>query len=119
MKQTIAVKSTENLRAQKQINRIEKEKSNLKIELQNAMVSLQHKCSELAEKELERQTLYRALSDEEKKCTQMEKKVEGIQNEKDHLSAELVKKIDKIKEWEEKRELMRVALDRGKSIHLL
>lgn len=113
LKQTIAVKNTENARAQKQIDRIEKEKSTLKIELQNATVSYQHIRTELAEREHECRSLYRALTDEEKKCSQMEKKVDGMQNEKDHIGSELVKKTDENRVWEEKRELMKVALDRG------
>lgn len=103
----------ETVRASKQIDRIEKEKSTLKIDLQNAMVTVQHTRTELAEKEHECRNLSRALADEEKKRTQMEKKVEAMQNEKDHLSAELVKKTDEIRLWEDKRELMTVALDRG------
>lgn len=103
----------ETVRAAKQIDRIEKEKSTLKIDLQSVTVAVQHTRTELAEKEHECRNLYRALADEEKKSTQMEKKVEAMQNEKDLLSAELVKKNDEIKIWEQKRELMITALDRG------
>lgn len=113
LKQTIAAKNTENARAQKQIDKIEKERNTLKIELQNANVSLQHIRSELAEKEHEFRCLYRSLTDEEEKRSKMEKKFEGMQNEKDRLSAELVKTIEANEVWKEKRELMIVALDRG------
>lgn len=103
----------ETVRASKQIDRIEKEKSTLKIELQNAIVSVQHIRTELAEKEHECRNLCRALTDEEKRRTQMEKKAELMQNEKDHLSSELVKKTAEINLWQEKREVMITALDRG------
>lgn len=113
LKQTIAAKMTETIRLTKQIDKIEKEKNTLKIELQNATVCVQHIRTELTEKEHECRSLYRALSDQEKKCTQLTQKVESIQNDKDLLGAELVKKNEEINTWKDKRELMRNALDRG------
>lgn len=113
LKQTIAAKTTELVRASKQIDKIEKEKSTLKLELQNATVCVQHTRTELAEKEHECRSLCRAYADQEKKSTQMVQKIDGIQNEKDHLGAEIMKKNEEIKTFEEKRELMKVALDRG------
>lgn len=85
----------------------------MKLDLQSAAVSVQHIRTELAEKEHECRSMSRALKDEEKKSTQLEKRVEGIQNEKDQLSAEMMKKNEEINLFEEKRELMKYALDRG------
>lgn len=119
MKQVIAAKNTENFRASKQIDRIEKEKNTLKLELQSATVALQHARTELNEKEHECRNLYRALADEEKKCAQMTQKVEAIQNEKDHLNAEFVKKKGELEILEEKHELMTLALDRGENHNLI
>lgn len=115
LKQIIASKNTENARSLKQIDRIEKEKCTLKLELQNANVALQHTRSELAEKEHECRNLYRTLADEEKKCAQVTQKLDGIQNEKDHLNAELVKQKDELGLMAEKCELMKIALDRGEA----
>lgn len=86
----------------------------MKLELQNANVALQHTRTELAEKEHECRNLYRTLADEEKKCVQVTQKLDGVQNEKDNLNAELVKKKDELNVMVEKRELMKIALDRGK-----
>lgn len=113
MKQTIVAKTTETVRLTKQIDKIEKEKNTLKIELQNATVCVQHTRTELTEREHECRSLHRALADQEKKSTQLAQRVDGIQNEKDQLGAELVKKNDEINTWKDKRELMQVALDRG------
>lgn len=85
----------------------------MKIELQNATVAAQHTRTELAEKEHECRQLYRTLADEEKKCTKTEKKVEGIQNEKDLMGADIVKKDEEISLLNDKLQLMRTALDRG------
>lgn len=115
LKQVIAAKSSDNSRAIKQIDRIEKEKNTLKLEVQNATVALQHARSEVNEKEHECRNLYRALADEEKKCAQMTQKVDAVQNEKDHLNAELVKKKEELESMEEKHELVILELDRGKS----
>lgn len=113
MKQTISLKDTENLRATKQIDKIEKEKSSLKLELQSAMVAVQHARTELAEKEHECRQVYRALADKEKTCTKTEKRVEGVQNEKDQIGTEIVKKKNEIELMKEKVQLMQRASDRG------
>lgn len=113
MKQTISLKDAEKIRAMKQIDKIEKEKSSLKLELQSAVVAVQHARSELAEKEHECRQLHRALVDEEKKCTKTEKRVDGVQNEKDQIGTEIVKKTGEIESMKEKVQLMQRALDRG------
>lgn len=113
MKQTISLKDTENKRAMKRIDKIEKEKSSLKLELQSAVVAAQHARTELAEKEHECRQMYRALIDEEKKCTKTVKRVEGVQNEKDQIGTEIVKKNEEIELMKEKMHLMQRALDQG------
>lgn len=115
MKQTISLKDTEHIRVMKHIDKIDKEKNSMKLELQNATVAAQHARSELAEKEHECRQLYRALSDEERKCTKTEKRVEGVQNEKDQIGTEMVKKTGEIESMKEKVQLMQRALDRGMS----
>lgn len=114
MKQTIAIKNTEHVRATKQIDKIEKEKSALKHELQSATVAVQHARTELAEREHECRQLYRAVAEEERKCTKSVKKVDGVVNEKDILGAEMVKKKQEISLLKDKRALALRALDRGK-----
>lgn len=97
----------------KQIDKIEKEKSSLKLELQSAMMAVQHTRSELAEKEHECRQLHRALAEEEKKCMKTEKRVDGVQNEKDQIGSEILKKREEIEAMKEKVQLMQRALDRG------
>lgn len=104
------------MRAMKQIDKIEKEKSSLKLELQSAVVAVQHARSELAEKEHECRQLHRALADEEKKCTKTEKRVDGVQNEKDQIGGEIVKKKGELETMKEKVQLMQRALDRGMNV---
>lgn len=118
LKQTIAAKTTETGRLTKQIDKIEKEKSTLKIELQNATVCVQHIRTELAEKEHECRSLQRALADEEKNANTLAQKVEGIQNEKDHVGAELATRDTECNRWKDKRDLMQCALDRGMPLFL-
>lgn len=101
------------MRAVKQIDRIEKEKSSMKLELQSAVVAVQHARTELAEREHECRQLHRALIDEEKKCTKSEKRVDGVQNEKDQIGTAIVKKTEEIDMMREKVQLMQRALDRG------
>lgn len=53
---------SELLRANKQIDKMEKEKITLKLEIQNTNVTLQHTRSELKEKKIENERLYKTLS---------------------------------------------------------
>lgn len=103
----------------KQIDKIEKEKSTLKHELQSATVAVQHSRTELAEKQHECRQLYRALSDEEKKFTNTKKKVDGVMNEKDQIGAEIVKRNEEIEMLTDKRDLTLRALDQGMNYNCL
>lgn len=113
LKHTINAKSTENIRATKRIDKLEKEKSTLKIDLQNANVDVQHIHSELTEKGHECNSMYRSLIDAEKRIVQMQQKLEAIQNEKDQIGTEMVKRNDELRILNEKLYIMQTALDRG------
>lgn len=106
-------KNTENIRTTKRIDKLEKEKATLKIELQNENVNIQHIHSELTEKSHACNSLYRSLIDAEKKIAQMQQKLEAMQNEKDQCGAEMVKRCDELRILNEKLQIMQTALDRG------
>lgn len=116
LKQTINAKNTETIRASKRIDKLEKEKATMKIDLQNATVDVQHIHSELAEKEHECRSLMRSLMDTEKKCAQIQQRLEAMQNEKDQLGTEMVKRNDELRIAFEKLQIMQTALDRGINI---
>lgn len=110
---TINTKNTEHIRATKRIDKLEKEKATLKIDLQNANVDVQHIYSELTEKGHALNSMYRSLMDAEKKLAQMQQKLEAMQNEKDQIGAEMVKRNDELRILNEKLEIMQTALYRG------
>lgn len=56
------MKEAELIRAGKQIDKLEKEKTALKLEIQSTNVILQHVRTELKEKKLENEALYKTLS---------------------------------------------------------
>lgn len=113
LKHTINAKNTENIRATKRIDKLEKEKATLKIDLQNANVNVQHIHSELTETGHASNSMYRSLMDAEKKIAQMQRKLEAMQNEKDQIGAEMVKRNDELRILNEKLHIMQTALDRG------
>lgn len=117
MKQTISDKNTEIFRSGKQIDKMEKEKSSMRNDLKNATVSVQHIRTELTEKEHECMTLFKSMTDEEKRCSRLEQKLEALQNEKDQIGAELVKRNDELRILNEKLQVMQTALDRGKYVY--
>lgn len=62
MKENVVQKEGELLRAEKNIEKIEKEKQAIKVEIENTLVILQHTRSELKEKKNENERLYNTLS---------------------------------------------------------
>lgn len=113
LKHTINAKKTENTRATKRIDKLEKEKATLKCDLQNLNVDVQHIHSELTEKGHACNSMYRSLMDAEKKIAQMQQKLEAMQNEKDQIGAEMVKRNNEQRILYEKLQIMQTALDRG------
>lgn len=112
--QSLGSKDAEIFRGNKQVDKLEKEKSSLKTEIQNITVGIQHIRTELAEKEHECMALYKSLADAEKKTTRATQQLEALQKEKDALGIELVKRNDEIQNLNEKLKLMQAALDRGR-----
>lgn len=118
LKHTISVKTTQNLRLTKRIDKIEKEKATMKIDLQNANVDVQHMHGTLNEKEHECRSLYRSVMDAEKTNAQFHQKLDAMQNEKDQLGAEMIKRNEDLRILNEKLQIMQTALDRGMNNHL-
>lgn len=113
LKQIIGAKSAGNARAMRRIDRIEKEKSTMKCEVLKGKVAVQHIRSEYIEKEHERKSLCRSLSEKENQSVQMLQKLEIIQNEKDRIDAKLVKRNLEQSILQEKLDVMQACLDRG------
>lgn len=111
--QFLGSKDAEIFRGNKQVDKLEKEKSSLKTEIQNITVGIQHIRTELAEKEHECMSLYKSLADADRKSTRASQQLEALQKEKDTAGFELVKRNDEIRNLNEKLKLMQAALDRG------
>lgn len=62
LKEDVSVKETELVHAQKRIDKLEKDKIALKLEIQNTKIILQHTRTELKEKKIENERLYKTLS---------------------------------------------------------
>lgn len=101
------------MRANKLIDKLEKEKVIMKSDVQNVAVGLQHIRTELAEKELECSAVYKALEVERKQSLRLNQCLETLQKEKDLLGVELMKKNDEIRHTNEKLDIMQIALDRS------
>lgn len=99
----------------RRIDRIEKEKSTIKSELLKGKVAVQHIRSEFIEKEHERKSLSRSLSEKENQYSLMTQKLDASQSEKDRIDEKLVKRNMQISILQEKLDVMQAALDRGKT----
>lgn len=109
-------KEAEIFRAGKQIDKLEKEKSILKTEIQNITVAMQHVKTEMAEKSVENTGLYKSLADNEQKFIRLNKLLEATQQKRDLMEAQLFKSNDKIEFMKEKQQIIQMALDRGKHV---
>lgn len=106
-------KASEIYRIGKQIDRLEKDKSVLRNDIQNIMVNMQHMKTELAEKCAENTGLYKTLADNEKQFIRLNKQLEGTQQRKDLMEAQLFNRTDQILNLNEKQQIMQMALERG------
>lgn len=113
MKEDISVKDAELVRAGKQIDKLEKEKIAYKLEIQNTNIILQHTRTELKEKKMENERLYKTLSDDEMKLMKLHKQLENTQNEKDLIGTQMIRRNDEIGLLNEKMHIIQMALDRG------
>lgn len=113
LKELIETKAAALNRANKQIDKIEKEKSVLRSDVQNLTVSMQHMRTEVEEKSHEINALLKSFNDAEKKSEKLSKQLEAIQKEKDLTGFELVKRNEDVGNLNEKLSIMQIALDRG------
>lgn len=115
LKEDIAVKEMELLRAEKTIDKQEKEKQELKLEVQNTLVILQHTRTELKEKKVENERLYNTLSEDEMCLMKLRKQLDNALNEKDLIGIQMIRRNDEIGLLNEKLHIIQMALDRGES----
>lgn len=101
------------IRAKKQLDKIEKDKSVLRNEIQNFTVAMQHIRTELEEKNHEINTLLKTNNNAEQKNEKLSKQLEALQKEKDLTGFELVKRNEDVGNLNEKLAIMQIALDRG------
>lgn len=113
LKEDVAVKEAELVRANKQIDKLEKDKIALKLEIQNTNIILQHTRTELKEKKIENERLYKTLSDDEIKLLKLRKDLDNTTNEKDLIGTQMIRRNDEIGLLNEKINIIQMALDRG------
>lgn len=113
LKEIIESKASALNRTNKQIDKIEKDKSILRSDFQNLTVSMQHMKTEVEEKNHEINALLKSFNDAEKKIEKLTKQLEAIKKEKDLTGFALVKCNEDVGNLNEKLSIMQIALDRG------
>nr|XP_029713268.1 cilia- and flagella-associated protein 58-like [Aedes albopictus] len=115
LKDDNASKVAELFKANKTIDKIEKEKQSLKTEVQNISITLQHTKSELNEKMMENARLNKTLTEDAASMTRLKKQLDGTINEKDLIKVQLTQRVEEINNLTEKLNMLNMALDRGES----
>ncbi|XP_058812314.1 cilia- and flagella-associated protein 58-like [Topomyia yanbarensis] len=108
-------KVAELFKANKTIDKIEKDKQSLKTELQNISTTLQHTKSELNEKMMENARLNKTLTEDAASMMRLKKQLDGTINEKDLIKMQLTQRVDEINNLTEKLNMLNMALDRGET----
>lgn len=107
------VKTKEISRIGKLIDRLEKDKSNLRSEIQNITVNMQHVRTEMAEKTTENTSLYKTLSENEKEISLLKKHIERMQQQKGLVETQLFDCSKQIVNLNEKQQILQTSLERG------
>ncbi|KFB36388.1 AGAP003679-PA-like protein [Anopheles sinensis] len=115
LKEENANKVAELFKANKTIDKVEKEKQTLKTDVQSISIALQHSKSELSEKTNENTRLNKTLSDDAANMTRLKKQLEGAINEKDLVKVQLTQRVEEINNLTEKLNMLNMALDRGEN----
>lgn len=115
LKEENSSKVAELFKANKTIDKIEKEKQTLKSEVQNISITLQHTKSELHEKMMENIRLNKTLTEDEANMVRLRKQLDGTINEKDLIKVQMTQRVDEINNLTEKLNMLNMALDRGES----
>lgn len=106
-------KASEIYRSGKQIDRLEKDKSVLRNEIQTITINMQHMKTELAEKCAENSSLYKTLADNEKQFVRLNKQIDRTQQRKDLIETQLFNCNYQIDNLNEKQQILQTALERG------
>lgn len=85
----------------------------MKLEIQNTNIILQHTRTELKEKKIENERLYKTLSDDEIKLMKLRKELDNATNDKDLIGTQMIRRNDEIGLLNEKNNIIQMALDRG------
>lgn len=113
LKEDLAVKEAELVRANKRIDKLEKDKIALQLEIQNTNIILQHTRTELKEKKMENERLYKTLADDEMRLVKLKQQLDNTTNEKDLIGTQMIRRNDEIGLLNEKILIITMALDRG------
>ncbi|XP_058456999.1 cilia- and flagella-associated protein 58-like [Malaya genurostris] len=115
LKDENTTKVAELFKANKTIDRLEKDKQSLKTEWQNISTTLQHTKSELNENMMENARLNKTLTEDAASMMRLKKQLDGTINEKDLIKMQLTQRVDEINNLTEKQNMLNMALDRGES----
>lgn len=103
------------MRAHKTIEKLEKEKIVLRLEIQTTTAMLQQTRAELRERKLENERLYKTLADDEMRLVKLKQQLDSTANDKDLIGTQMVRRNDEIGLLNEKLQIVTMALDRGEA----
>ncbi|XP_068899538.1 cilia- and flagella-associated protein 58-like isoform X1 [Tenebrio molitor] len=115
LKEDVSTKEQLLIKEENIMRKVQKEKENLKVELNLAHEQVKTLKDNIAEQDAEEKRLHKQILDNEKLIREQSKDLEQLMNERDILGSQLVRRNDEIALLHEKIEILQTTLQRGES----
>ncbi|XP_026471472.1 cilia- and flagella-associated protein 58-like [Ctenocephalides felis] len=113
LKEDVTGKEAKILRQEKMLSKCEKDKQQLRVDLQSSFVSLQHSKNEIRDMKALEKSLRDSITDFEHERTELRKDLVKLQNERDILGTQLVRRNDELAILYNKIAALQSSLTRG------
>ncbi|XP_044264662.1 cilia- and flagella-associated protein 58-like [Tribolium madens] len=115
LKEDVTTKEQLLIKEENIMRKVQKEKENLKVELNQAFEQVKNLKESISEKDAEEKRLHKQIMDNEKLIREQAKDLEQLMNERDILGSQLVRRNDEIALLHEKILILQATLQRGES----
>lgn len=119
LKEDVTTKEQLLIKEENIMRKVQKEKENLRVELNTTNEEIRKLKDTIAEKEAEEKRLHREIVDNEKNIREISKDLEQLMNERDILGSQLVRRNDEIALLHEKIIILQTTLQRGMFLSIL
>ncbi|KAK4875268.1 hypothetical protein RN001_011690 [Aquatica leii] len=115
LKEDISMKERELIREENILRKMTKEKEKMRAELDNAIDTIRELKNEIGEMKVEEKRYLKVIDESDRKIKDQAKDLETLQNERDILGSQLVRRNDELALLYEKIQILQSTLQRGEA----